>query len=166
MSRAGENEQYLKQYFWQTGGTITSAQALLGASSLTHAAVEALDDAKKIIVSVPQGWLAGELRFFSDGAADIVDVVELYAAASTDSKADHYRHVAQITLTVGTQENGSNKFHDTIVAVSTWLTNKGAVSPANNTFGSYALNFHGHGKLLLIASTLVSTTFGCEIKKV
>ncbi len=164
--RAGEKESYLKQNFWQTGGEITSAQALLGAAALTHAAVEALADAKKIIIEVPQGWLAEELRFYSDSAAGTIDIVELYAAATSDSKPDHYRHFAQLTLTVGTQEYGSNKFHDTVVAVSNWLTNKGAVSPADNTFGSYVLNNHGHGHILVIVSTLGSTTLSCDFKKV
>ncbi len=161
-----DKESYLKQYFWQSGGSITVQQALLGASALTHAAVKALADANKILIDVPQGWLAEELRFYSDSAAGTVDVVELYAAATSDSQPDHYRHFAQVTLTVGTQEKGSNKFHDTVVAVSNWLTNKGAVSPANNTFGSYALNNHGHGHILAIASTLASTTLFCDYKKV
>ena len=46
------------------------------------------------------------------------------------------------------------------------MTNKGAVSPADNTFGSYAMNFHGYNKILAIASTLNSTTYGMEFKKV
>ena len=164
--RAGEKESYLKQYFWETGGTITVQQALLGASALTHAAVKALADANKVIIAIPQGWLAAELRFFSDGADDTVDIVELYAAATSDSKPDHYRWFAQLTLTNGTQEYGSNTFIDTVVPVSNWLTNKGAVSPANNTFGSYALNLHGHGNILVIASDLNSTTLGIDFKKI
>ncbi len=164
--RAGEKESYLKQYFWQVAGEITEAQALLGAAALTHAAVETLADTKKIIIEVPQGWLAEELRFYSDSAAGTIDIVELYAASTSESNPDHYRHFAQLTLTVGTQEYGSNKFHDTVVAVSNWLTNKGAVSPADNTFGSYVLNNHGHSHILAIASTKGSTTFGLDYKKV
>ncbi len=164
--RAGEKESYLKQYYWQPGGTITSAQALLGAAALTHAAVKTLAAAKKVLIEIPQGWLAEELRFYSDSAAGTIDIVELYAASTSDSEPDHYRHFAQLTLTVGTQEYGSNKFHDTVVAVSNWLTGKGAVSPANNTFGSYVLNNHGHSNVLVIASTKGSTTLGCEYKKV
>ncbi len=164
--RAGEKESYLKQYYWMTGGTITSAQALLGAAALTHAAVKALVAAKKVLIEIPQGWLAEELRWYSDSAADTIDIVELYAASTSDSNPDHYRHFAQVTLTVGTQENGSNKFHDTVVAVSNWITNKGAVSPADNTFGSYALNNHGHSNILVIASTLGSTTLSVDYKKI
>ena len=162
--RAGEKESYLKQNFWQSGGIITASQALLGADALTHAAVKAL--ASKIIIEIPQGWLANELRFYGDGAENTEDVIELYMASTSDSNPDHYRHVAQLTLTVGTQEYGVYKFHDTVSSVSNWLTDKGAVSPANNTFGSYAINNHGHSHILLIASTLGRTTFGCDYKKV
>jgi len=164
--RASESESYLRQYYWQSGGEITVQQALLGADALTHAAVKALAAANKVLIEIPQGWLAEELRFYSDSAENTVDVVELYAASTSDSKPDHYRHFAKLTLTVGTQEYGSNKFHDTVVAVSNWLTNKGSASPANNTFGSYVLNNHGHGHILAIASTLGSTTLGCGYKKV
>lgn len=164
--KAGEKELYLKQNFWRAGGEITVQQALLGASSLTHAAVKALADTNKVIIEIPQGWLAGEFRFSSDSADNTSDVVELYAASTSDSKPDHYRHVATLTLTNGTQEKDGNTFIDTISASSQWLTNKGAVSPANNTFGSFAMNFHGHSHILAIASTLGSSTIGIEYKKV
>jgi hypothetical protein len=71
-----------------------------------------------------------------------------------------------LTLTNGTQEKDGNTFIDTISAVSQWLTNKGAVSPADNTFASFAMNFHGHSHILAIASTLGSVTLGMEYKKV
>jgi hypothetical protein len=165
--KAGETESYLKQYFWQSGGTITSAQALLGADALTHAAVEALAAAKKVLIEIPQGWVAMELRFYSDAAANTEDVLELYAASTSDSNPDHYRHFAQLTTLVGTQEYGSNKFIDTITpANEAWLTRNNEISPANNTFGSYVLNTHGYSNILVIASTLNSTTFGVEYKKV
>lgn len=163
---ARNTESYLKQYFWQTGGTITVQQAMLGASALTHAAVKALAIANKVLIEIPQGWLAMELRFFSDSAADTGDIIQLYAASTSDSQPDHYRHFAKLTTTVGTQAYGSNKFIDTIVPVAEWLTRKGAVSPANNTFGSYVFNTHGYSHLLAIASTLNSSTFGVDYKKV
>ncbi len=165
--RAGEKESYLKQYYWQAGGTITSAQALLGAGALTHAAVEALAAAKKVLIEIPQGWLAMELRFYSDGSANVEDVLQLYAASTSNSNPDHYRHFAQLTTLVGTQEYGSNKFIDTISPTAEqWMTRCNEVSPANNTFGSYVLNTHGHSNILAIVSTLGSTELGCEFKKV
>ncbi len=78
-------EKYLPQFFWQLGGEITVQQALLGASALTHAAVEALADANKVLIAVPVGWVAMELRFFSDGAENVEDVIELYAASTSES---------------------------------------------------------------------------------
>ena len=166
MSREKDTEQYLKQYFWTDKGSITVAQSLLSASSLTHAAVKALADANKVLIEIPQGWVAAEIRLYSDAAADIEDVVELYAASTSDSKPDHYRHFAKLNTIVGTQERGSDKFIDTINAQGAWLTNKGTVSPADNTFASHAFNLHGHSHILAIASTLASTTLSIEIKKV
>lgn len=159
-------EKYLAQYLWQAGGTIITQQALLGASALTHAAVKTLAAAKKVLINIPQGWLAMELRFYSDGSANDEDVVQLYAASTSDSKPDRYRHFAQLTTLVGTQEYGSNKFIDTITPVDMWLSRNKAISPANNTFGSYIFNTHGHSNILAIASTLNSTTLGVEYKKV
>lgn len=165
--RAGEKESYLKQYYWQAGSTITVQQALLGASALTHTAVKELAPANKVLIEIPQGWLAMELRFYSDAAANTSDVLQLYAASTSDSKPDHYRHFAQLTNLVGTQEKDSNKFIDTITPASEqWMTRNNEVSPANNTFGSYVMNTHGHSTILVIASTLNSTTYGVEYKKV
>ena len=162
--RAGEKESYLKQYFWQNAGEITVQQALLGAAALTHATVEALADANKVLIEIPQGWIAMELRFYSDGSDNDEDVVELYAASTSGSDTDHYRHFAKLDTIVGTQvRSGTNLFIDTINAAVTWLTNKGAVSPANNTFASFALNLHGHGHILAIASTLASATLTIEV---
>ncbi len=165
--RAGEKESYLKQYYWQVGGTITVQQALLGAAALTHAAVKALAAANKVLIEIPQGWIAMELRFYSDAAANTSDVLQLYAAITSDSKPDHYRHFAQLTTLVGTQEYDSNKFIDTITpANEQWMTRNNEISPANNTFGSYVLNTHTHSNILVIASTLNSTELGIEFKKV
>lgn len=164
--KAGEKESYLKQYYWKLGGMITVQQAMLGADALTHAAVKALADANKVLIRNPQGWLAMEVRFFSDAAANVEDIIQLYAASTSDSKPDHYRHFAQLTTLVGTQVYGSNKFIDTITPVDMWLSRNKAVSPANNTFGSYVFNTHGHSHILAIVSTLTSTTVGFEYKKV
>lgn len=168
--KAGEKESYLKQYFWQLGGTITSQQALLGATALDHASVEALAAAKKVLIEVPQGWLAMELRFYGDIAAteNTDDVVQLYAASTSDSNPDHYRHFAQLTITIGTQDNGTlYHFHDTIVpANEQWLSRCNEVSPANNTFGSYIINTHTHSRVLIIASDKDCTTIGVDYRKV
>jgi len=160
-------EKYLAQYFWQAGGEITSAQSLLGADALTHAAVKALESAKKVLIEIPQGWMSMEFRFYSDSAENTSDIIEMYAASTSDSKPDHYRHFSQLTGLVGTQEYGSNKFIDTISPASeNWLTRNNEISPANNTYASYVMNTHGYTHILAIASTLNSTTLGMEYRRV
>ncbi len=167
MTTAGKTESFLKQYFWQSGGTITVQQALLGASALTHDAVKALALANKVLIKIPQGWLAMELRFFSNGAADTSDILELYAASTSDSRPDHYRHFATLRNIIGTQEYGTNKFIDTVAPTNEqWITRNNEVSPADNTFGSYVFNSHGYSTILVIASTLNSTILGIDFKKV
>jgi len=156
-------EKYLAQYYWQSGGTITIQQAMLDADALTHAAVKALATANKVLIEIPQGWIAMELRFYSDGAENVDDVIELYAEAGED----HYRHFAQNTIIVGTQDYGSYHFHDTITPANEhWLTRNNEVSPANNTFGSYVLNSHAHSRILIIASDLDSGILGVDYRKV
>ena len=159
-------EKYLAQYYWQAGGTITSQQALLGATALTHAAVKALAAAKKVIIEVPQGWLAMELRFYGDTSAtnNTDDIIQLYAEAGED----HYRHFAQLTITIGTQDYGTlYHFHDIIApANEQWLSRCNEVSPANNTFGSYVINTHAHSRILVIASDKDCTTIGVDYRKV
>jgi len=167
MSRENKSEKYLPQFFWQSGGEITAQQAMLGADALTHAAVRALASANKALIEIPVGWIALEFRFYSDGSENDEDVLELYAASTSDSKQDHYRHFGQLTTSVGTQECGSNKFIDTISPANEhWITRNNEISPANNTFGSYVMNTHGYSHILVIASTLNSTILGVEYKKV
>lgn len=159
-------EKYLAQYYWQAGGTITSQQALLGATALDHASVATLDAAKKVIIEVPQGWLAMELRFYGDIAAsnNTDDILQLYAEAGVD----HYRHFAQLTITIGTQDYGTlYHFHDTIApANEQWISRPNELSPANNTFAGYVLNTHAHSRILIIASDLDCTTIGIDFRKV
>jgi len=155
-------ETYLGQNYWLSGGEITTEQALLGASALTHDMVEALADAKKVLIAIPQGWLAMELRFYSDGAENVDDIVELYAEAGEDN----YRHFATNTIIVGTQEYGSYHFHDTLTATNeAWFSKMAEVSPADDTFASYVFNTHAYSRILVIASDLDSTLIGVDYRK-
>lgn len=165
-------EDYGAKYPWKLGGTITTEQALLaGATGLTHAAVEALAAANKVIITVPDGWSAMELRFYSDAAADIDDIVELYAHANFEDSAgngvvDHYRHFARLTIVVSAQVYGSYKFHNTVTpADEAWITAADEVKVVAETFGSYVFNTHGHNKILVIASDLDSTLIGVEYRR-
>jgi len=156
-------ENYLAQQVWRSGGTITTQQALLGATALSHSAIKTLADAKKVLIDIPQGWVAMELRFYSDGAENVDDIVELYAEAGED----HYRHFAQLTIVVGTQNYGSYHFHDIIIpANEAWMSRPNEISQANNTFASYVLNTHCYSRILIIASDLDSSTIGVDYKRI
>ena len=165
MSVETYSEDYLKQYYWQApdNNTITTQQAMLGATALDHDSVEDLADANKCLIEIPQGLVAMELRFYGDGTDGTDDVVQLYAEAGDD----HYRHFAQLTIVIGTQDYGSSyHFHDTITpANEAWISAAAEVSPANNTFGSYVFNAHAHSRILVIASDLDCTTIGVEWRR-
>lgn len=158
------SESFLSHYQWQApdNNLITVEQALLGATALDDASVETLADANKVLIKPPNGVVAMELRFFGDNAAagNTDDVVQLYAAAGVD----HYRHFAQLTIIIGTQDYGTlYHFHDDITAANNaWLSTASAVSPGNDTFGSYTFNTHGHDRFLVIASDKDCTTIGVE----
>lgn len=165
-------EDFGAKYPWLPAGTLETEQALLGASGLDDASVTALTTAKRVIIKIPEGWGSMEIRFYSNAAADIDDVLQLYSQAYAGGglkgpgAVDHYRHFAQLTIIVGTQVYGTYKFHDDITpANEAWITPATEVSPGNNTFGSYAFNLHGSEKIVVIASDLDSTLIGVEYRR-
>jgi len=157
-------DKFLAQSYWQAplNNLITIEQALLGPTALDYDSVDSLADANKVLIEVPNGVLAMELRFFGDnGAAENTeDIVQLYACAGRDN----YRHFAQLTIIIGTADYGTlYHFHDGIKEVNEqWLTKPAVSNPANNTFGSYAFNTHAYDKFLVIASGKNCTTIGVE----
>lgn len=170
---------YQKQFFWNTAannkasfanenGTISSEQALLGDSAADHASVEALAEAKKVLITIPNGVAAVELRFVAVGTANLDDILQLYMAATTDSITDHYRHFSQLTITLGTQTfTATQEFFDTIVpANEAWLSTIAEMSSSANHIGGYVFNTHGNNKLLIIASDLDNTSIDVHWKEV
>lgn len=170
------SETFLSHYFWHGNasatpwlgedttyaGTITVQQALLAADGADSASVEALAAANKVLIKPPNGTVSMELRFYGDGAENVDDVVQLYAAAG----ADHYRHFAQLTIIIGTQDYGSYHFHDTVTpANEAWLTTVSEVSPGSDHMGSYVFNTHGNDRFLVIASDLDCTLIGVDWRR-
>ena len=133
------SESYLSTYYWhehdsdqpwlqtdpQTNykGTITT-QCDAGDYAVgerDNAAVEALADAKKVVIKLPNGIVSIEFRFRFDGSAGDQHVLQMSAAAGVD----HYRFVAQLTLDQGTQVHTTDSiyFIDTVVpANESWKT--------------------------------------------
>lgn len=154
---------YNEHKYWENHGSITVAEGALGPTARTQAAVLALAAANKVIVAIPDGAVAWEWRFRTDGNENDAPVLEMYAACAKGS-ADlaHYSRVAKLTLAQGTQlDAGSIYFCDTIAAtLEGWYNTTFLKEPAtpDNHISSYGLNTFGHNRFLFVASTLIVTT--------
>jgi len=153
------SEDFLSHYYWQNAGVITSEYSGDDAAplptELDYDTIDELDSTKKIIIEPPNGVVAIELRFRSDGSENDANVAPLYAVAGRD----HYRLVDTLTVTQGTQIYSTGiYFADTVAAAGeTWLSTTKEPSPADS-MASYVLNVHGYDRFLLVASDLVTTS--------
>lgn len=142
-------------------GDITSEYAgdntLPPVTALDDATIEALADAKKVIIRPPNGTVSLELRFRSDGNNNDVNILQLYAAAGPD----HYDLMAQLSPVQGLQPHSVGFFCDHMTpATEAWLTAASEIdqsTPADG-IGRYVFNTHGCDRFLLVASDLVTTT--------
>jgi hypothetical protein len=177
MSVQQMSETYLNQYRWikdgdnidwlpmtsehvfaTYNGKITT-QADAGdynATNRTDALVEALTEAKKVLIKPKNGTVSLELRFRSDGSALDDSIVQLFGAAGVD----HYIHMAQLTVTQGTQiDSGSIYFCDGITpANEIWITAASELTTTNNYIGRYVFNTHGYDRFWIVANDLDTTT--------
>lgn len=155
----------IAQNEWEEVGSITTEQSQLGATAKTDAAVEALATARRAIYELTEGWPNLAFRFRADGNNNDTNVIELYVEAG----ADHYRHVATLTLLQGEQEHSSGiYFCDSIVeSVASWPTDREITQPQtpNNSISEYWINPLGHTKFLFISSTLNATTLYVDVRK-
>jgi hypothetical protein len=142
----------VSQYPWVTAGTITTAQTALGADKSSDT-VDALASGKTVIISPSLDSVSFDMRFkVTGGNEDDTDVANLYAMRGTD---DHYTRILTMTLTKGTQTDGTNNFIDTIVGANEkWGDDIVIVSDAADGIAHIALNTHGWAKFLVIATTL------------
>ncbi len=172
------SEDFLSHYFWHKDGdatpwlgsgtiyngkiTTVAAAGNYNETNRTSALVEALADAKKVLIKPPNGAVSLELRFRSDGSADDNNVIQLFAAAG----ADHYIHMAQLTTQQGAQiDTGSIYFADAITpANEIWLTSNSELSTTDDYIGRYVFNRHGYDRFWIIASTLATTTLYVDWK--
>lgn len=144
-----------EQTEWEALGQITVAQALLGATAKDHASVIALATGAGVLHALPNGSVAWEYRFRTDGAENNAPVLEVYRCAG----ADHFSHMAQLTLNQGLQrEQAGIFFADAItIASEQWFDATKAILPGDN-IATWVLNVYGHNQFLFIASSLVVTT--------
>lgn len=158
MSIKQMSEVFTNPYGWINAGSITDEadSADYTVTARDDASVEALADAKKVIIRPPNGTVAIELRFRSDGSADVDSILQMFAAAGVD----HYVHIAQLTVTQGEQiDTGSIYFCDGITPASEiWITTVTELTTIAENIGSYLINTHGYDRFWFVANDLDTTT--------
>lgn len=156
MTGGWQPEQFVPKSDWVNAGSITTAQTAL-TTDKSAATVDALAAAKTIIFIPINGQAAFEMRFKGDMTDADSNVINIYAMRGDD---DDYRLIATLTLTTGTQTDGTNLYVDTIVETVAfdWLSTVKVHSPAGNDIGTVAMNTHCYKKFLFIATTLSSTS--------
>ena len=92
------------------------------------------------------------------------NVVNMYAQRGSN---DDYILLGTLTLTTGTQTDGTNNYVDTIVetAALLWPSDVEVMSGADDSIGRIAMNTHGYKKLLFIATTLNSTSVLVDVAR-
>jgi len=128
-----------------------------GTLGMADATVEALAAAKKVKITPFNGTPAIALRFKSDGSANDDSIIQLYAA----NGVDHYQHMAQLTVTQGTQLYSTGiYFCDKITpANEEWYSTVTELDGTGiNFIGGYVFNTHGCDRFLILCNDLDTTT--------
>jgi hypothetical protein len=154
------SEKYVKQSDWHNIGNLTTAQAAL-TTDKSAATVNALTSTGIIVFEAEEGAAAYEFRFRGgdDGDADTVVVYAMRGAS------DHYTRIATLTLTTGTQTDGTYNFKDTIAVANEMWGNADdmvEISDAANGIAKLILNILGYSHFLFIATTLNSTKLNID----
>lgn len=149
------------QYPWLQKGVLTTVQAAL-TTNKSAATVNALTATGIVIVKVDDGTVALDVRFRGVATDADSNVINIYAMVGTD----HYTRIAVLTLTTGTQTDGTNLFVDTItIANEKWTDEIAVTSDAANGIAHVALNTHGMSRFLFIATTLNSTSIIVDVRR-
>jgi hypothetical protein len=146
------SEKYIKQSDWHNIGNLTTAQAAL-TTSKSAATVNALTSTGIVVFEAEEGAVTYEFRFRGDADGD-GDVLNLYAMRGA---ADHYTLIGTVTVTTGTQTDGTYYFKDTITLASEKWGNADdmvEISDAANGIAKLILNTLGYSHFLFIATTL------------
>ena len=145
----------IAQYKWQKMGNISVAGAAL-TTDKSAATTHALAATTFVRIKSEDGTVALDLRWRGGSEGDS-NVQNLYAMRSGD---DHYTRIVVLTLTTGTQTDGTRLFIDTITkANEKWVDEIVVVSDEANGIGHVSLNTHGYSDFILIGTTVASTLF-------
>ena len=175
MASAVMTRREVLSYKFKNVGTITTAQAALGTTTLAQAAAEALTATGIMVFNIERGTPAIELRFRGvvDNDADVPLIYGIRTGsdkpADKAATGDFYRKLAVLGTTVGLGQASSatDLFVDTVVETTGLGVETGkANSDAADGIGSYVLKLGGYDRILIIASTLNSPSFSVDAARV
>lgn len=139
---------------WNEEGSISVAGSAL-TTDKSAATAHALTATTITRIQVPDGTVAINLRWRGGSDGDSNTHV-LYGMRGTD----HYTRIATLTLTTGTQTDGTYLFVDTIaIANEKWTDDIVEVSDEANGIAHLVLNTHGYTDFLLLGTTVNSTLY-------
>ncbi|KKK84096.1 hypothetical protein LCGC14_2786800 [marine sediment metagenome] len=148
----------VRQNAWKVAGTITTSQAAL-TTNKSAATVDALTATGVVKLRPNDGSVSLELRFKGLATDADSNVLNVYAMRDPKGTGDHYTLIGTLTLTTGTQTDGTNLFADTAVITSElWIDDIVVMSDAANGIARVALNTQGYTHFLFICTTLASTS--------
>lgn len=147
---------------WKTAGSITVEHAELGVTGKDVATVDGYFTGMTIKLIPPtNGPYAMLLRFRSDGAEDVDDILQMYAARGSD----FYSRIAILTTVVGTGDaDGDNHFIDTISpSEEDGHYDAEEQNRTDNRTAHYYCRVFGNDRFIILASDLDSTTVYCDV---
>ncbi len=145
----------IAQYEWQNKGNISVAGSAL-TTDKSAATVHALTATTFVRIQIDDGVVAFNIRWRGGSDGDS-NVHVLYAMRGDD---DHYTRIATITLTTGTQTDGTYLFVDTIVITNEkWTDTIELISDGTNGIAHITFNTHGYKNFVLLGTTVNSTLY-------
>ena len=148
----------VRQYHWRPAGTLTTTQVAL-TTDKSAATVDALTATGIVKLRPDDGTVALELRFRGLATDADSNVLNVYAMRDPKGTGDHYTLIGTLTLTTGTQTDGTNLFADTVaIASELWIDDIVLMSDAANGIARVALNTQGYSTFLFLCTTLGSTS--------
>ena len=162
------NNDFREQQPFILAGTLTSAQSALGVTARDEDSVDALAVTKTVIIEVPYGTPALDIRVRADGNDGDTNVLDFYAKPLTGGglKPEHYTRMFTLTGDRCTQvASGDIFFEDSFVISNNKWQAGYTVENTTNEIDHLRVNTDGYEKILVIVTALVSTTVYIDVKK-
>ncbi len=159
---------FREQHPFILAGTLTSAQSALGVTARDEDSVDALAVTKTVIIEVPFGTPALDIRVRADGADNATNVLDFYAKPVSDGglKPEHYTRMFTLTGDRATQIASTGIYFEDSFVISNNKWQAGyTVENTTDEIDHLRFNTDGYEKILVIVTALVSTTIYIDVKK-